>query len=84
MAPWAVKPEQRPACREQRPCTTIVRLVPTWVNTPLVRAARFANMKNVRGFGMPPAVQRIVRIIVTSAAGEGLLFSGGENEAADI
>ena len=31
---------------------------------------------------MPPAVQRIVWIIVTSAAGEGLLFSGGENEAA--
>ena len=31
-------------------------------------------MKNVRGFGMPPVVPRIVRIIVTSAEGEGLFF----------
>ena len=38
-------------------------------------------MKNVQAFGTPPAVRRIVRIIVTSAEGEGLLFSGGENKA---
>ena len=63
---------------------TTVRPAPTWENTLPVRAARFASMKNVRGFGMPPVVPRIVRIIVTSAEGEGLLFSGGENEAAGI
>ena len=73
-APWAEKPGLKPACREQPPCMTIVRLVPTWVNTQPVRAAPYASMKNARVCGMPPAVQRIVRIIVTSAAGEGLLL----------
>ena len=73
-APWAEKPGLKPACREQPPCMTIVRLVPTWVNTQPVRAAPYASMKNARVCGMPPAVQRIVRIIVTSAEGKGLLL----------
>ena len=74
VAPWAVKPEPKPACRGQRPCMTIVRLAQTWENTRLVQTARFASMRNAPACGMPPAAPRIVRIIVTSAAGKGLLF----------
>ena len=59
-APWVEKPEPRLVCREQPPCMTIVRPAQTWENTPPARAARFASMRNVRGFGMPPAVPRIV------------------------
>ena len=66
---WVAKPEQRPACREQPRCMTIVRPVPTWENTPPARVAQFVSMKNVRGCGTPPVARRIVRIIVTSAAG---------------
>ena len=68
VAAWAVRPAQRPASRGQRPCMTIVRPVPTWENTRPARAAPYASMRNVRVCGMPPAVRRIVRIIVTSAA----------------
>ena len=71
---WAVRPERRLACREQPPCMTTAKLARTWENTPPVRAARFASMRNAPTCGMPPAAPRIVRIIVTSAAGKGLLF----------
>ena len=74
VAPWAVRPEQRPACRGQPPCMTIVRLARTWENTRPVRVAPYASMRNAPACGMPPAVQRIVRIIVTSAADKWLLF----------
>ena len=66
--PWAERPEPRLVCREQPRCMTIVRPVPTWENTRPARAAPYASMRNVRVCGMPPAVRRIVRIIVTSAA----------------
>ena len=65
---WAEKPEPRLVCPEQRPNTTTANLVRNWENTPPVRAARFASMRNVPVCGMPPAVPQIVVIIVTSAA----------------
>ena len=65
---WAAKPEQRLVFPGQPPCMITVRPVRTWENTPPVRVARFASMRNARDFGMPPDVRQIVRIIVTSAA----------------
>ena len=72
--PWVVKQVRRPAFPGQRPNTTTANLVRNWENTRSARAAPYANMRNVRVCGMPPAVQRIARIIVTSAADKGLLF----------
>ena len=83
-APWAEKPGQGPAFPAQPPCTTIVKPVRPTGTPPPVRRALYASMRNAQGFGMILVGPRIVRIIVTSAADEGLLFSDGENEAADI
>ncbi len=71
---WVVRPGRRLVFPEQRPNTTTANLVRNWENTQPVQVAPYVSMKNVRVCGMPPVVPRIVRIIVTSAAGRGLLF----------
>ena len=73
-AAWAEKPGRRLVFPGQPRCMTTAKPARTWENTPPVRAAPYASMKNARAYGMPPVVRRIVRIIVTSAADRGLLF----------
>ena len=49
---WAEKPGRRPACREQPPCMTTVRLAPTSALSPAVRHLSPAPMKNAPASGI--------------------------------